>query len=89
MPPSNLQAVLEWQPIPVFLLGEFIAMDRAAWQSYSPWGHKDTTEQLTHTKQSKVYNIQNNYHRWKACILVMYKLYQVILVQLKRQAAYL
>ena len=55
MHPSNLQAVLEWQPIPVFLLGEFIAMDRAAWQSYSPWGGKesDTTEQLTHTKQSK------------------------------------
>ena len=38
-----------WQPTPVFLLGEFHGQESLA--DYSPWGHKelDTTQQLTHT----------------------------------------
>ena len=37
----------EWQPTPVFLLGEFHGQRSLA--SYSPWGCKesDTTEQVT------------------------------------------
>ena len=37
----------KWQPIPVFLPGEFHGQRSLA--GYSPWGHKglDTTEQLT------------------------------------------
>ena len=36
----------KWLPTPVFLPGE--SMDREAWQTTSPWGHKesDKTEQL-------------------------------------------
>ena len=39
----------EWQPTPVFLLGEFHGQGSLA--SYSPWGRKEsvTTERLTHT----------------------------------------
>ena len=39
----------EWQPIPVFLPGEFHGQRKLA--GYSPWGCKEsvTTEQLTHT----------------------------------------
>ena len=39
----------KWQPIPVFLLGEFHRQRNLA--GYSPWGRKelDMTEQLTHT----------------------------------------
>ena len=39
----------EWQPIPVFLPGEFHEERSVA--GYSPWGCKesDTTERLTHT----------------------------------------
>ena len=39
----------EWQPTPVFLLGEFYGQRSLV--SYSPWGHKesDMTEWLTHT----------------------------------------
>ena len=38
-----------WQPTPVFLLGEFHGQKSLA--DYSPWGHKelDTTQQLTQT----------------------------------------
>ena len=38
----------EWQPTPVFLLGEF---QKRSLEGYSPWGHKEsvTTEQLTHS----------------------------------------
>ena len=37
----------EWQPIPVFLPGEF--QGQRSLEGYSPWGHKelDRTEQLT------------------------------------------
>ena len=37
----------EWQPTPVFLLGEFHG--QRSLEGYSPWGHKesDTTERLT------------------------------------------
>ena len=37
----------EWQPMPVFLPGEFHGQRNLA--GYSPWGHKesDTTEGLT------------------------------------------
>ena len=39
----------KWQPIPIFLPGEFHGQRSLA--SYSPWGHKqpDRTEQHTHT----------------------------------------
>ena len=39
----------EWQPIPVFLPGEFHGQRSLV--GYSPWGRKelDTTERLTHT----------------------------------------
>ena len=42
----------EWQPIPVFLPGEFHG--QRSLMGYSPWGHKDsdTTEQLTLTFHS-------------------------------------
>ena len=37
----------EWQPTPVFLLGEF--HEQKSLEGYSPWGHKesDMTEQLS------------------------------------------
>ena len=43
-----------WQPIPVFLPGEFHGQKRLA--GYSPWGRKesDTTEQLTHTHTATI-----------------------------------
>ena len=37
----------KWQPTPVFLPGEFHGQRSLA--GYGPWGHKDTTEQLTCT----------------------------------------
>ena len=40
----------KWQPIPIFLPGEFYGQRSLV--GYSPWGHKesDTTEWLTHFK---------------------------------------
>ena len=39
----------EWQPTPVFLLGEFHGQRRLTGYTVSPWDHKEleTTEQLT------------------------------------------
>ena len=41
----------KWQPISVFLLGEFHGQRSLA--GYSPWSHKesDTTKQLIHLQQ--------------------------------------
>ena len=41
--------IKEWQPIPVFLSGEFHGQRSLV--GYCPWGHKesDMTEQLTHS----------------------------------------
>ena len=43
----------KWQPIPVFLLGEFHG--RKSLAGYRPWDHKesDTTEELTHPHNEK------------------------------------
>ena len=42
---------MEWQPIPIFLPGEF--QGQRVLVGYSPWDHKelDTTEQVTHTEE--------------------------------------
>ena len=41
--------IKEWQPIPVFLSGEFHGQRSLV--GYCPWGHKesDMTERLTHS----------------------------------------
>ena len=51
----------EWQPIPVFLPGEFHG--QKSLESYSPWGHieSDTIEQLIHTQHTHTHIFKSHY----------------------------